>query len=176
VESTVRRTRSPALLAAATELLWIEHADRVHAYARRHVGPSAADDIVSETFLVAWRRLDVVPDPALPWLLGVARNLSRARQRADGRTLVTAVAEQSVPDFAEAADTDHDLVEALRALPPVDREVLYLVGWEDLSNIDAAAVLGCSTKTFGVRLHRARARLRRQLDRAAQPMGRGDGR
>lgn len=57
--------------------LWTEHAPRVMAYALRHVGPDGAEDVVAETFLVAWRRLDRVPEDALPWLLVVARKPSR---------------------------------------------------------------------------------------------------
>src|SRR3954466_6674840 len=54
--------------------LWSAHAPRVHAYAMRHVDPDTAQEVVSETFLVAWRRLTEVPGEALPWLIVVARN------------------------------------------------------------------------------------------------------
>jgi len=57
---------------AQFERLYREYADRVHAYALRRTTPGAADDVVAEVFLVVWRRLGLVPDEPLPWLLGVA--------------------------------------------------------------------------------------------------------
>lgn len=57
------------------ERLFDAYADRVHAFATHRVGPDSARDVVSETFLVAWRRFDTVPDRALPWLLGTARKV-----------------------------------------------------------------------------------------------------
>lgn len=65
--------------------LWDAHAVRVQAYALRHTDPDTAQDVLSETFLVAWRRLDQVPEPALPWLLVTARHLVRNTHRAAGR-------------------------------------------------------------------------------------------
>ncbi len=163
MESTWNRERTPALLAAATELLWQLHADRVHTYARRHVGDDA-DDVVSETFLVAWRRLDRVPDPALPWLLGVARNVIRSRRRFERSRTGDLPEVFAMPDVADTVAEDTDLFTGLRALAPADREVLYLVGWEDLDRRSAAAVLDCSPAAFAVRLHRARRRLRHHLE------------
>src|SRR3954451_24137686 len=65
--------------------LWLEHAPAVLRYARRHVLPDEVEDVVAETFVVAWRRLDEVPPYGLPWLLGVARHVSanvpRGRRR-----------------------------------------------------------------------------------------------
>jgi hypothetical protein len=65
---------------AATErfqALYAEHHARVYAYAVSRVGRQLADEVVSEVFLVAWRRLADVPTPALPWLLAVARGRRR---------------------------------------------------------------------------------------------------
>ena len=53
--------------------MWRADAPRVLSYARRHVGIDDAPDVVSETFVVAWRRLGQVPEPALPWLIGGVR-------------------------------------------------------------------------------------------------------
>jgi RNA polymerase sigma-70 factor, ECF subfamily len=55
--------------------LYDRHYRSVLGYTLLRAGQDAAEDVVSETFLVAWRRLDDLPDPPLPWLLGVARNL-----------------------------------------------------------------------------------------------------
>lgn len=54
-------------------------------YALQHAERDAAEDVASDVFLIAWRRRDSIPDPPLPWLLGVARNLlSKHAGRAGG--------------------------------------------------------------------------------------------
>lgn len=65
--------------------IYEECRQRVWAYATARAGRQIADEVVSETFAVAWRRLADVPDPALPWLLGVARNVLRDGHRAQVR-------------------------------------------------------------------------------------------
>jgi RNA polymerase sigma-70 factor (ECF subfamily) len=67
------------------EALFHQHADAVLAYAIRRSDVDAAEEVVAETFAVAWRRLDVVPDPALPWLLGVVRRVLANELRSLGR-------------------------------------------------------------------------------------------
>lgn len=52
--------------------MWEQHAPRIMAYALRHVDPDTAQEVLAETFLVAWRRLRDVPGQPLPWLLVVA--------------------------------------------------------------------------------------------------------
>ena len=66
--------------------LYEQFAGHVLAYARRHTNRDDAEDVVAETFHVAWRRRDVVPDEALPWLLGVAHNVLRSQWRTARRT------------------------------------------------------------------------------------------
>src|ERR1700733_8349840 len=70
---------------ARFEALFREHHRSGRAYGRRRVPPEAVDDIVSETFLVVWRRLDDVPEPAVPWLLTVARNVVGTERRGAAR-------------------------------------------------------------------------------------------
>ena len=67
--------------------LWDAYAGRVFAYTCRHVDHHSAQEVVSETFLVAWRRLDEVPEQALPWLLVVARNTVNNNRRSVRRLL-----------------------------------------------------------------------------------------
>jgi RNA polymerase sigma-70 factor (ECF subfamily) len=149
------------------------HYGAIHAYAARRVGPEAADEVAAETFLVAWRRLDALPAEPLPWLYGIARNMVARQQTAAGRRQHTEVAlarerPAAPPGFAEPDDTA--LWKAWERLRPVDREVLALVAWEELSVAHAARVLGCAAPVFSVRLHRARRRLERLLAGArAQP-------
>lgn len=148
-------------------------ATRVYAYARRHSDASAAEDIVAETFLVAWRRLSDVPDDPLPWLLVVARNVianhRRATQRHDRLYGSGEAAERLMAAHPATDDivVDRDaLLHALADLSEAEREAVLLIAWDGLSTRDAAAVAGCTSQAFSVRLHRARRRLARSLDTA----------
>ncbi|GAA4234712.1 sigma-70 family RNA polymerase sigma factor [Actinomadura meridiana] len=146
--------------------LWDAHYDDVLRYAARRIDHETARDVAAETFLVAWRRRgDIPPDRPFPWLLNVARNVlanetrSRRRRvrlwdrlRGDSPRAPTA-------DPASALAADARIAAALGRLSARDREVLQLVGWDGLDARSAATVLGCSVKTFSVRLHRARRRL-----------------
>jgi RNA polymerase sigma-70 factor (ECF subfamily) len=82
--------------------LYDEHYRRVR-YALQHADPGCAEDVASETFLIAWRRLAEIPQPPLPWLLGVARNLLRQQF---GRTR----REQRLADHISAMTRDADLL------------------------------------------------------------------
>jgi len=129
---------------------------RVLAYAASHAGGRLAEDITSETFTIAWRRQAQMPSNALPWLLGIARNLVRATRRETTTYELT--------DFP--ADDDFAVIElraALASLSENDQEVLTLIAWHGLAAAEAAQVLGCTTATFFVRLHRARRRLQAAL-------------
>ncbi|WP_406830859.1 RNA polymerase sigma factor [Pedococcus sp. KACC 23699] len=155
--------------------LFRQHAARVHAYARRHVEPSQCDDVVSETFLVAWRRPDQVPDEPLPWLLVVARNVvanqRRTARRAD-EVWFAAVRQgwtSSAPSADEAVHERDSVLRALEQCTRAEREALLLTAWDGLSPTDGAAVAGCSVRAFTVRLHRARTRLRAAYAAEASP-------
>jgi RNA polymerase sigma-70 factor, ECF subfamily len=148
------------------EQIYGEHREAVRAFVRRRAPESVVDDVVSETFLVCWRRLDRVPDEPLPWLYAVARKtLANQRRRLEreqrlrGAASALATAEpESVGDAALAA--------AFAALSERDREVLRLVAWEGLSLGQAAVVLQCSAVACRVRYHRAKTRLARRLEAA----------
>ena len=151
--------------------LFTSHYAAVFAYAARRAGYSAAEDVVAETFLVAWRRYEEVPEEALPWLLKVAHyqtlNARRSARRAEN--LFQKLAQQESPAgraYEEQLPEDADLpiLRALARLAPADREVLMLDAWDDLDHKRAALVLGVNAVAFRVRLHRARNRLRRELD------------
>ncbi|MER5227520.1 RNA polymerase sigma factor [Streptomyces flaveus] len=148
---------------------------RVLAYTTSLVGRQVGEDITSETFAVAWRRVRDISQPALPWLLGVARNLVRELRRRDSRQYALAAAEaQRISSGARtdvgdvAADvTDREAaLQALASLSDADRELLTLIAWHGLSAKQAARVLGCTTATLTVRLHRARRRLEKALESA----------
>ncbi|MPR00389.1 sigma-70 family RNA polymerase sigma factor [Modestobacter sp. I12A-02628] len=145
--------------------LWEAHAGRVLAYATRHVGAHDAQEVVAETFLVAWRRLADVPGQPLPWLLVVARNTVANHRRSSHRGAVlqgelARLQETAAGAGADVTATDRAAALArLAALSAKEREALLLVNWDGLSPSDAAQVAGCSVSAFHVRLHRARRRL-----------------
>lgn len=151
------------------ERMFAAHADRVYAFACHRVDSDTARDVVSETFLVAWRRLEEVPDSPLPWLLGTARKIIANELRGRGRRAALVDLISSGLAAPAAADEHASLrVEALAAmqeLSELDREVLMISAWYDLTAMQAARVLGCSPAAYAVRLSRARKRLRALLDR-----------
>jgi RNA polymerase sigma-70 factor (ECF subfamily) len=147
------------------------HHDAVRAYAWRR-DQAVADDVVAETFLVAWRKLDRVPDDELPWLLAVARNVrlnmaraSRRRRHHEARLAPPG----PQPSFVGAVHERLALSSALASLSEVDREILLLAAWEDLDRPAIARVVGCSTAAVAVRLFRARRRLERALQALDRP-------
>ena len=159
------------------QALYADHHAAVYAYAVSRVGRQLADEVVSETFLVAWRRLADVPAPALPrnWLhavfLATVSSQGSARQRsisAELRAWVTE-AELSAPDVADEVAERTAVLAALAALPAADMELLTLVAWHGLKPAEAARVVGCSTAAYFVRLHRARRRLERAMADPPEP-------
>jgi RNA polymerase sigma-70 factor, ECF subfamily len=164
--------------------LYDEHHRSVYAYAVSRAGRQLADEVVGEVFLVVWRRLADVPRPALPWLLAVTRNVAIGQFRAAVRQQSIAAELQAWASTGNPADGGQDVADvvserlsalrALTSLTEADRELLTLVAWHGLSPRDAAQVVGCSTATFFVRLHRARRRLERAME--TEPAGKPRGR
>lgn len=152
--------------------LYREQARAVLAYALRRVeNPEDAADVVAETFLVAWRRLDEVPvgHRERLWLYAVARRVTANARRAEGRRtrLAERLAETLRTELAAQPDPGGKATEALRAMAGLgeeERELLLLVTWEELSPSEAAKVLGISSLAARSRLHRARRRLRALLE------------
>jgi len=148
--------------------LYDELYPRVHAYVVSRGGRQLAEEVAGETFCVAWRRFADLPEPALPWLLGVARNVLRESYRVEARQAslakeMRAWATEAAADVGEAVVDRAMLLRALAALSDDDREVLTLVAWQGLTSSAAASVIGCSKAAYFVRLHRARKRLERAL-------------
>jgi RNA polymerase sigma factor (sigma-70 family) len=151
----------------------------VLAYVLRRAPPTAVDDVVSETFLVAWRALDGVPEEPLPWLYGVARrtlaNHRRGRRRSAALSArLTRVAVEPPEPEMLGQGIEPALRDAMLGLSEREREALLLVAWEGLSPAQAASALGCSGAAFRLRLHRARGHLAQLLantpsERSAQP-------
>jgi RNA polymerase sigma-70 factor (ECF subfamily) len=153
----------------AISALFRQHYASVSRYVRRRTAAENVDDVVSDTFLVAWRRLDAVPrDDALPWLLGVARNVMATQRRGLRRreALRVRLMTTAEPDVVDRVEADAPVLAALATLREKDREALMLVAWDGLRPSEAAAVLGQSPQAFRVRLHRARRRLGSALERS----------
>ena len=142
-----------------------QHFEAIRRYAYRR-SPALADDIVAETFLVAWRRIDAVPDDARPWLFGVARNVRLNLQRSSRRQL--ALTERLTGEIAASAPADGVAVDdaiagALAGLSERDREILLLHAWGELSYEEIADALEIPVGTVRSRLSRARASLQAAL-------------
>jgi RNA polymerase sigma-70 factor (ECF subfamily) len=152
------------------ESLFEAHHRALLAYAARRTPTlTDAEDVVAEVFLVAWRRLDDVPegDGALPWLYGVARKTignqrrGRFRRRRLQERLEQTAERPTQP--AAAPSGAEPVLAVLDRLSESDRELLRLVAWEELSHAEIAAVLGISVNAVAIRLHRARAKLEQAL-------------
>jgi RNA polymerase sigma-70 factor (ECF subfamily) len=167
--------REKELASQRFEALWSAHYADVFAFALRRLGdPQSADEVCADAFLVAWRRLDAIPDSPRPWLLAVARkvlaNHRRSQRRRQG-LLARMTASTDVAAATEPARSPDDpgvsaAVEAFNALSAADREVLSLVIWEELRPREAAQVLDMTPARFSVRLYRAKQRLRKKLQLA----------
>ncbi|MEV0873298.1 RNA polymerase sigma factor [Streptomyces sp. NPDC049950] len=158
--------------------LYEEHARAVYNHALRLTGDrSTAEEVMSETFLAAWRaRRGVEPEGGSlqPWLFGIATNRARNANRGTGRRLAF-LSRRSAPEpVADIADATAGRVDDARRLAAVrralgglrrqEREVLVLCVWSGLDYAEAAEALGIPVGTVRSRLSRARDRLRRLTD------------
>ncbi|MFI2611576.1 RNA polymerase sigma factor [Kitasatospora sp. NPDC018619] len=172
------RARIRAGDAGAFGQVFEDHAQTVYRHAVRMTGDrNAAEDVVSLTFLEAWRlRTRIAPEREggseglAPWLLGIAGNVIRNTRRAARRhqkAMARLPPREAVPDFSgELAGRIADAEElaaakaALERLRPAEREVFALCVWEGLDHAAVAEALGRPVGTVRSRLSRARARLR----------------
>ncbi|GAA2598328.1 RNA polymerase sigma factor [Actinomadura fulvescens] len=152
------------------------HSDEVYRYVARRLGPEAAEDIVADTFLTAFRKrggYDVSRPDARPWLYGIATNLIRTHRRAEVRRN-RALARSREPEVAESFDErsaarvtaerlQPRLAAVLGRLSTAERDLLLLIAWADLTYEEAAQALGVPMGTVRSRLHRIRKKLRRAL-------------
>jgi RNA polymerase sigma factor (sigma-70 family) len=152
------------------------HATEIHRYASRRLGAALAEDVVGDTFLVAFRRrdrYDLTYRDARPWLFGIATNMiSRHRQaevrfyRALARTGVDPVIESPADDVVArvaAAGQRRAIAGALARLSQPDRDTVLLVDWAELSYDQAASALRVPVGTVRSRLNRGRRKVREAL-------------
>lgn len=148
---------------------------------RRADNRATAEDVVAETFTIAWRRIEEVPagDEALPWLLGVARRVLANARRGDARRdrLIGRLRQHRVEVAAEvetratANETEAAIMAALGRIRPADAEILQLAAWEQLTHAQIAIVLDCSVNAVAIRIHRARASLRAEVEKGTSESG-----
>ena len=152
------------------EALFDAHERHVRGYARRRLtGAEDVEDVVAETFAIAWRRIEELPPEPLPWLYGTARRVIAYPRRATRRrgALVDAVTTDA--SLTRGEPSDPGVFAALAALGEADREALLLVAWEGLTHRQAARVAGCSLAAFAARHRRARRRLAQALWGESEP-------
>ena len=127
-----------------------------------------AEEVVIETFLVCWRRFDELPDPPIAWLLGVAKFVllnnrrSYSRRQALLRKLALARLDPSSASSGSAISPEA-VMEAFWQLDQADRQVLELLVWREMTQEEAAAVLGCTRNAVTKRFRQARRRLQALL-------------
>lgn len=137
-------------------------------YLVRRTDPATADDVLSETLLVCWRRRDELPAEPLPWAYAVARNClanaARAHRRQE-RLLVRIWQLAGRPEQpSPVAEHDPALAGALARLSAVDAELVRLWAWEELGPAEIGQTVGMSANAVSIRLHRARQKLRSLLN------------
>jgi RNA polymerase sigma-70 factor (ECF subfamily) len=165
---------APDIFRARFECCFRDHYPHVLAFAiRRMPGREAAEDATAETFAVAWRRRDCIPEPALPWLYAIGLRVIANQRRSSQRrqALGERLAREPEPgtpglDPVESCSRRDTFAVAFERLSEPEREVLRLVAWDGFDTRDGARALGCSPTAFRVRLHRARRKLARQLEAA----------
>lgn len=142
------------------EALYRAHYSHVYHYILRRIGDrDTAQELTADVFRIVWNRQDRLEGSAVPWLLGIARNVLgneyRGRKRRQELQL-------RLRDFAlhqagqQASGTSDAVIEALGRLASRHREVLILVFWDNLSTPELAEFLGCSDGAASVRIHRAK--------------------
>ncbi|GAA1761934.1 RNA polymerase sigma factor [Agromyces humatus] len=162
---------------AAFSELYDRHARRVHRFVARRAGAHVADDVMSETFLVAFERrrnFELSRDDAMPWLYGIATTLLKKHARLEARAWRgLAAAHAATEPHLDETDAAGDRIDAeaamgrlgriLARMPRRDRDALLLDAWGELDYAGVADALGVPIGTVRSRLTRARRKLRIEL-------------
>ncbi|WP_214415298.1 RNA polymerase sigma factor [Sphaerisporangium fuscum] len=160
----------------AFAVLFDRHAAALHRYAARRLGPDAAEDVVSETFLAAFEyrdRYQPLQADARPWLYGIASNVISKRWRREvaryrayvrGGVDPAEINGGAVEDGVNTLAVNRPLVAALAGLRTADRDALLLVAWAGLTYEEVAGALEVPVGTIRSRLNRARKKVRQALE------------
>ena len=148
------------------ELYRATRADLLRYLIRRCPDAEEAADVLAETYLTAWRKLDTIPadEAAQLWLYGVARNLLRrsARRQRVAVSLIERLADElqtAQPNSAADQPRHEELRLALAELSEQDREILTLNAWEGLAPREIAQVIDTNANIVRIRLYRARSQM-----------------
>jgi RNA polymerase sigma-70 factor (ECF subfamily) len=150
----------------------------VFAYLARRVGRDLADDLLADAFRLAiesYGRYDASKGSERAWLYGIASNVLRHHWRGERRHLAALERSGGQPstrfdpllavlDRVDAESQSIRLLRAVAELDPIDRDVLLLRYWEELSTSDVAAALEMTPGGVRTRLHRVRSQLREAID------------
>lgn len=154
--------------------LFDRHARTVGGYAARRLGRDAGEDVLSETFLVAFARrksFDTSWDSALPWLYGIASRLIRKHRAKEAKHFRSSVASAHREEHISHGDLEatvarldaeistRELAPRIAALSAKERETLLLYAWGDLTYEEVAVALGVPVGTVRSRMNRVRTRL-----------------
>jgi RNA polymerase sigma-70 factor (ECF subfamily) len=164
---------------AGGDALFLEVHDRfyrhVYAYCRRRTHADAVEDVVADTFLIAWRKSDEIPpgDQALPWLYGVAyrvlthqwRSVFRRERLAEKLSSLGVTAISLPEDVLVVRQEARQLLTALAALKSTDQEILRLTVWEELSQAEIAVTLGINVGAVRQRFYAAKKKMADEYNR-----------
>ena len=162
---------------SAFGILFDRHAASIHRYVARRTSSAVADDVMAETFLVAFERRETFRSgytDAAPWLFGIATNLLRRHRRQEVRALraMARIGQQQTEPLGSSEDSTEadarldamsalrDVGEALRRLPQVQRDTVLLHAWAELTYDQIATAMDVPIGTVRSRLNRARKILR----------------
>lgn len=144
-----------------------EHIPRLRRYARALTGTrEAADDLVQDALERAWTKQHLwQPDTNLrAWLFSIMHNVHVNQVRSPQNQTLETLEDEAMELPVRATQQDglmvRDLDRALRQLPAEQREVLLLVGLEQMSYEESSQVLGIPLGTVMSRLARGREKLR----------------
>jgi RNA polymerase sigma-70 factor (ECF subfamily) len=154
--------------------LFVSHYDDVLGFCIRRTDRAEADDVASEVFTIAWRRIDELDwETTRPWLFGIARGVLANQQRSAYRrgrlrqkmsALPTGSPE--LPDVVVIRrEQDEEVMHALSSLKESDSAILMLSVWEELTAPEISIALNISTSAAEQRLHRAKQRFTKALER-----------
>ena len=169
------------LIADGFTALYDRHAPTLYRYCARRVGPDLAQDVVAQTFLVAYERRHTYAQdqPPLPWLFGIATNVLNRHRRDEVRGYRALARTGTDPLLAPAAQESHatrteertdaqrrsrSVAQVLARLPRRQRDVLLLFAVAELSYAEIAEALDLPLGTVQSALHRARTKLRKKLE------------
>ncbi len=151
------------------ERLAAEIFEPLQRYLLRRAPRGEAEDVLSETLLVIWRRLESVPTSVpLPWCYGVARRTLSNHRRGATRRLrlvekMSALPGDTADEVGVSGIEDPEMLSAFEMLAEDDQELFRLWAWEQLEPREIAEVLETTPNAVSLRLKRAKQKLAEEL-------------